>query len=374
MRLPAVGITAVAMALLACGAAWAQMGGPAAVYLEATEVRPIRRAAELTGVAEARRTSTLSAETAGRVEQMLVDAGDSAAAGAPVCQMRRLPVELQLKQAEGALAGAEAQLKKAEEGFRSEEIRQAEARAKAAQAAFDRAQQEHDRVLRLLADGASTPAEREVAEALFRQSRELLAEAEASLALFKSGTRAEDIQSARAQVAVQTAAVESLKDTLAKMTVAMPFDGFVVRKATEVGEWLSPGSAVVEVADLGVIRVQVDVPERYLAGLAKGAPVPVVFDALGDREFAGALSQIVPRSAEATHTIPVRVDVPNVIEKGRPVIAAGLFARPRPAARPTARRRPRRLALRPSPSGLPWPFPSASSRDTAAGWRSKAST
>jgi multidrug efflux pump subunit AcrA (membrane-fusion protein) len=318
--------TALVIVTLAA-AAHGQMSGPVQVYLEPAAARSIRRAAELTGVAEARRHSTLSAETAGRVEKMLVDAGDFAAAGAPVCQMRRLPVELQLKQAEGQLASAQAQLKKAEQGFRVEEVHQAEARVKAAQAAFERARQDQDRTLRLLKDGASTPAERDAVEAAFRQAKEQLAEAEAGQALFRSGTRVEDIDSARAQAATQAAAVESLKDTLTKMTVAMPFDGYIVRKCTEEGEWLNPGVPVVEVSDLGVVRIQVDVPERYLAGLVKGASTPVVFDSLGDREFTGVISQIVPKAAEGTHTIPVRVDVANVVENGRPVIAAGLLAK-----------------------------------------------
>ena len=322
-------VIAAALAIVSLAAAGAngQMGGPVQVYLEPAEARSIQRVAELTGVAEARSHSTLSAETAGRVEKVLADAGDFVAAGAAVCQMRRLPVELQLKQAEGMLASAQAQLRKAEQGFRVEEVRQAEARVKAAQAAFERARQDQERTLRLLKDGASTPAERDAVEAAYRQAKEQLAEAEAGLALFKSGTRVEDIDSARAAVATQTAAVESLRDTLSKMTVAMPFDGYVVRKCTEEGEWLSPGAPVVEVADLGVVRIQVDVPERYLAGLAKGAKTPVVFDSLGDREFAGVISQIVPKAAEGAHTIPVRVDVANVIENGRPVIAAGLLAK-----------------------------------------------
>jgi membrane fusion protein (multidrug efflux system) len=52
-----------------------------------------------------------------------------------------------------------------------------------------------------------------------------------------------------------------------------------------------------------------------------------VFDALGDREFPGILSQIVPQSAEGTHTVPVRVDVANTVQNSRPLIAAGLFAK-----------------------------------------------
>jgi multidrug efflux pump subunit AcrA (membrane-fusion protein) len=53
----------------------------------------------------------------------------------------------------------------------------------------------------------------------------------------------------------------------------------------------------------------------------------VAFDALAKREFKGTISQIVPQSVGGTHTVPVRVDVENLVENGRPVIAAGLFAR-----------------------------------------------
>jgi len=322
---PAVAATVVTLIL--AGAAGAQ-SAPTPVYLEPVEKRAVRRSAELVGTAEARRYSVVSAEVAGRVVAMLADAGDYVKAGQPVCRMRRLPVELQLKRAQGLLAAAAADLRKKETGYRPEEIAQAEARVNAARAGYERWKLEYARTRKLLADGASTPAEMESTEASFRQAREMLAEAEANLRLQKSGFRTEDIDAARAQVATQTAAVEELKDTLAKMTVAMPFDGFIVKKACEVGEWLSPGTAVVEAMDLSVVRVQLDVPERYFGGLEKGAPAPVTFEALGsDRQVTGTVSQIVPSSAEGTHTITVRVDVPNTVEDGRPQLAAGLLAR-----------------------------------------------
>jgi HlyD family secretion protein len=309
------------------GAALAQMGGPSPVYTEPVEQRNIRRSVELTGVTEACRKATVGSEASGRVEKMSLDAGAYATAGSPICQLRRLPVELQLKQAEGQAAAAQAQLKKAQDGFRPEEVRQAEARVKAAQAAYDRARQDLDRTEKLFADKASTPAERDAVLAASRVAKEQLSEAEAALALVKAGMRAEDIEAARGQAATAVAAVDALKDTLAKMTIAMPFDGFVTKKLCEEGEWLAPGTPVAEVADLGVVRIQLNVPERYLAGLEKGAKAPVVFESLGDREFAGLVSQVVPQSTEGTHTIPVRVDVKNEIAKSRPTIAAGLFAK-----------------------------------------------
>ena len=318
---------AVAAVLGLAGTAWAQMGGPTAVYLEPAEQRAVRRAVELAGTAEARRCSTIGADVAGRIEKMPVDAGDYVKAGAALCRLRALPVELQLKKTEGLHAAAQATLKKMEQGFRREEVEQAEARFKAAKAGFDRWSLDYERTKRLLADGASTKAEMDVTEAAYRQAKELLAEAEAGLALVKTGNRAEDIDGARAQVATSGAGVEELKDTLARMTVAMPFDGFVIRKMTEEGEWLSPGQPVAEVMDLAVVRILVDVPERYLGGLVKGSKTPVLFEALGDREFHGEVSQIVPASTAGTHTVAVRVDVANPVENGRPAIAAGLLAR-----------------------------------------------
>lgn len=316
-----------AVAALAPAGAWAQFG-PTAVYVEPAEQKTVRESVELVGTAQALRRSTIGAEAAGRVDAMAADAGDFVKAGDPLCRMRTRPVELQLARAQGLLDSCRATLEKMEKGFRKEEIDQAEARAKAAQAGLERWTQDFERTKKLLADGASTQAEFDVTEAAFRQARETLAEAQASLDLVKSGNRPEDIARARADFASQAAAVAELQDVLDKMTVRMPFDGFVIRKMTEDGEWLSPGAPVAEIVDLGAVRILLDVPEKYLAGLTPGSPAPVVFDALGaDREFPGAVTQIVPSSAVGTHTLMVRVDVKNTMDGGRPVIADGLLAR-----------------------------------------------
>jgi len=316
-----------AILLTVAAAAQAQVGGPVAVYLEPVEQRNVRQTVELPGTVEAVRQSIVGAETGGRVEHLLAEEGDFVAAGQPVCELRRLPTELALKQAEGLLAAARADLEKMEKGYRPEEIAQAEARAQSARAAEERWRLEYERTQRLMADKASTQAELESTEAAYHQAAQALAEAEAYLKLVHAGYRAEDVEQARAQVAAQQAAVQQFADTLDKMTVVMPFDGFIVRKHTEEGEWIRAGDPVVEVVDLSVVRLLLDVPERYLGGLELGAETPGVFESLAGREFTGKVSQIVPAAASATHTIPVRVDIVNPVENGRPVIAAGLFGR-----------------------------------------------
>ncbi|HUX15620.1 MAG TPA: efflux RND transporter periplasmic adaptor subunit, partial [Phycisphaerae bacterium] len=107
----------------------------------------------------------------------------------------------------------------------------------------------------------------------------------------------------------------------------MPYDGFVVKKHCEAGEWLQAGQPVVEIVDLEVVRLTLDVPERYLGQIAKGAEAPVVFEGLGGKEFMGKVSQVVPLADDATHTAVVRVDIANTVADGRAMIAAGLLGR-----------------------------------------------
>ena len=313
--------------VLAAGRAAEAQFGPAPVYLEPSRQEVIRRTVELVGKAEPRRRSTLAAEVAGMVERLLVDEGQYVQSGAAVCELRRTAVEIQHRGAQAQYEAAKAELGKLEAGYRPEEIEQAKARLKSAQAHLRRWDLEYARTKRLLAEGASTPAEMEAVEAAYRQATEAAAEAEASVRLLVAGFRREDVERARAQTAAAEAAVHGLADTLDRMTVRMPFNGFVTAKHCEVGEWLSAGRPVVDVLDLDVVRVRLDVPERFVRDLRVGSEAPVVFENLSDRSLKGTISQVVPLSAEATHTVTVRVDVVNEIGEGRPAIAAGLFAR-----------------------------------------------
>ncbi len=316
----AIGVAGLAVPALA-------QFGPTPVYLEPAVTKTIRRSVELVGVVDPRRTSTLGAEVPGRVETLHVDEGDYVATGAPVVDLKRDSVRIQRRRAEAQLASAKAELEKLTEGYRPEEIAQAEARVAGAEASLAKWDLEFKRTQKLLAEGAGTEAEMESVQASFRQAEESLAEARANLRLLRSGFRIEEVRAAQARVQAHEAAVDELQDMLEKMTIAMPFAGFVVEKHAEVGEWLTPGSPVVRVVDLDVVRIEVTVPERYLEGVRRGFEAPVVLESFPDRELTGTVRQIIPASAALTHTVTVRLDVKNTIEDGRPSIAAGLAAR-----------------------------------------------
>ncbi|MFW6336337.1 MAG: efflux RND transporter periplasmic adaptor subunit, partial [Phycisphaeraceae bacterium] len=85
-----------------------------------------------------------------------------------------------------------------------------------------------------------------------------------------------------------------------------PFDGVVIAKLTEVGQWLDPGSPVIEAISRGEVDAVIDVSERYVNALSVGQEMEVIVDALDER-FTGTLISINPRGAEAARTFPIEV-------------------------------------------------------------------
>ena len=154
-------------------------------------------------------------------------------------------------------------------------------------------------------------ADVQAAEATLSQSESDLAELE-ELASRNSATERE-VADQRAQVKANRAVLRravAMRDGVAervkRLQVIAPFDGVVIAKLTEVGQWLEPGSPVVEAISRGEIDAVIDVSERYVNALSVGQEIDVIVDALGER-YTGRLVSINPRGAEAARTFPIEV-------------------------------------------------------------------
>jgi RND family efflux transporter MFP subunit len=82
----------------------------------------------------------------------------------------------------------------------------------------------------------------------------------------------------------------------------------VLAKHTSVGEWLSPGSAVADVAMDGAVDVVVEAPQAILGFQAKGAEVEL---SVAGRSLKGVITAVIPKGDVATRTFPVKVRVTN---------------------------------------------------------------
>jgi HlyD family secretion protein len=75
-----------------------------------------------------------------------------------------------------------------------------------------------------------------------------------------------------------------------------------------VGGGLTRG-AVVTMADLTTLEVEVDVNEAYIARVNKGGPAKIALDAYPDTAFRGEVRQVVPTADRQRATVQVKVTI-----------------------------------------------------------------
>jgi RND family efflux transporter MFP subunit len=84
-----------------------------------------------------------------------------------------------------------------------------------------------------------------------------------------------------------------------------------------VGEIVAPSSAgggltrtaIVTMADLSTLEVEVDVNEAYIAQVVNGQPARITLDAYPDTSFAGRVRQVVPTADRQKATVLVKVSI-----------------------------------------------------------------
>jgi len=164
-----------------------------------------------------------------------------------------------------------------------------------ARAELHDAQQSFNRIKSLVSQGIVSRADYDSAEARFRKARAAVAGADAGI-----GAAAAALDAAR--VAVEFTLIRA------------PFDAVVLTKDADVGDIVSPlgastnaKAAVVSIADMGSLQVEVDVAESNLEQVREGQPCEIQLDALPDTRFRGVVHMIVPTADRSKATVLVKV-------------------------------------------------------------------
>lgn len=156
-----------------------------------------------------------------------------------------------------------------------------------------------------------------------------------------------------AQLASARAQARLAEANLANTRVVAPFAGTVLRKDAEVGEIVAPSSAgggltrtaIVTMADLQTLEVEVDVNEAYIAQVRNGQDARITLDAYPDTSFTGRVRQVVPTADRQKATVLVKVSIldrdPRILsEMGAKVVfvsrGADRAAAPRRVMAPSA--------------------------------------
>ena len=126
---------------------------------------------------------------------------------------------------------------------------------------------------------------------------------------------------AKAAVAAQQAALQSAEAALKEAQVSLgytiiraPFDAVVLTKDADIGDIVTPigaasdaKAAVVTIADMDSLQVEVDVSESNIAQVKVGQPCEIQLDALPDDRFRGVVHMIVPTADRTKASILVKI-------------------------------------------------------------------
>jgi len=166
----------------------------------------------------------------------------------------------------------------------------------------------HANVLQVEAQLEKAQRDLERARALRRD--QLISDAELEDASTRVAVLKAQLETARAQDQVAAVQLENTR-------VRAPFDGTVLRKDAEVGEFVAPSAAgggltrtaIVTMADLATLEVEVDVNEAYIAQIRNGQPARITLDAYPDTSFSGQVRQVVPTADRQKATVQVKVSI-----------------------------------------------------------------
>lgn len=217
-----------------------------------------------------------------------------------------------------------------ENGDYEAQVAQAVANVASSRARLMEAQGDHEQLER----------EAERLRGIRARNANLLSPQEVDAAESRAASAAARVRSASAGVTAAEAGVAFARVTLANTEIRAPFTGTVLRKEAEVGEIVAPSvgggltrGAVVTMADLTTLEVDVDVNEAYIARIRTGQAARITLDAYPDTSFAGRVRQVVPTADRQRATVQVKVSITDRDPRILPEMGARVdFLEPEAAA------------------------------------------
>lgn len=182
---------------------------------------------------------------------------------------------------------------------------------------------------RELEQARATVAERAAARVLAEASRDLARStllrhqllaarkltSRSDLEHFEAEARVNDakVQVAEAEQRAQEASLNRLAQLKAFATVRAPFAGTITARTVERGALVvaGTGSPLFELARLDPLRITVDVPQRWVTGVASGRPAKLTVGEYPGRQFEAKVARTAGRVDPKTRTLRAELDVEN---------------------------------------------------------------
>jgi multidrug resistance efflux pump len=217
----------------------------------------------------------------GRVAAVHVDEGASVHAGDPIVTLEPDLLDLQLKEQQTVVDQSRARLNLTLAGPRIEARNQA-------RADWENAERERQRLEGLLKHGLIPQEQYDNSATAARIKKEALQEAE-------RGSRKEDIDAARANLAQAEARLAYLQRQRQETVVTAPADGVIQSFDLRPGDLVGANQPVATLLERDQLWVRVYVPETRLGLVHKGQTATIRVDTFPNRTFPGNVVEIRDR-------------------------------------------------------------------------------
>ena len=206
------------------------------------------------GTVEAVNQATVSAQTSGRVAEILYDVDDFVEAGSVIMRFTDTDQRAALKNAQAALQESDAR--------------------------FNQADSEYQRISSMFENGT-------VAKARYDQAKA-------------------NYEAAKARLESAHAGVSTAEEQLGYTVVKAPYAGIVSQRHVQVGETVRPGQPLMSGLSLEQLRVSVDVPQSMIDPVRRIGRATVY----ADQPIPGESLTFFPVADPAANTFRVRVNLP----------------------------------------------------------------
>jgi HlyD family secretion protein len=238
-----------------------------------------------TGTLEAHFKSTISPRISGRIQEVLVDMGDSVTAGKLLVRLDDVDMKPQVEIAQASVEVARATLDRLQ-ADRSQ-----------ASAVLEQAVAEYKRGRNLLPQHAISQSDVDKATADWKTAQAGVARTDAAL-----------IEGRKQLIAAETNLTHR-KALLGDTKIVAPSDGLIVQRQRDPGDIAVPGSTILSLISTKELWITAWVDETEMSRVAIGQPARVVFRSEPNKAYRGEVSRLGRQADRETRefTVDVRV-------------------------------------------------------------------
>ncbi|HWR54879.1 MAG TPA: efflux RND transporter periplasmic adaptor subunit [Negativicutes bacterium] len=258
----------------------------------------------------------IGSKITGTISEMRVQENQPVKEGDILCVLDDLRYQAQVKAARAQLNRSVANLAQLEAGSRPQEVIRDQSSLRRTESKLQNARMTLERRQQLFALGAISHQDLDTAQTDYDAAEADYQTAVQQLSMTREGSRAEQVQMARAQVEQDEANLENEEASLRETVIRAPMSGVVVGKPMPKGQTVqvstSTAQVIMQLADLTQMQVEALVDETDIGRIREGQDATFTVDAYPGKQFTGKVTRI--SSAATTqqnvvfYTVTVQVD------------------------------------------------------------------